>query len=283
MSGVIQVFDRKVGAGDIAFGNASFSYVDENGTSRRQSQVNALCVPVGSGQSVQTALASGLAYTDARYASSEIYADASVLSSAALYQLTSEKDKANGYVGLNASTQVALTELAASPAAGKWLEGNQTWSIPPKLTGDVVQTIYTERTDFYQTSAVTIPSDDSLPQITEGHEILSAVITPTASGNTLIVDGLVNVTVQVQQNCAALFLDANADAIKAKGAQPPYGTYPHDYRIKHRMTANTTGSTLFTIRFGGNTTSVIYLNGNSGGHLYSLIVASYIQITELKA
>lgn len=44
--GLLQLISRKIGASDIAWGTASFSYVDENGISRTMQQVNAAIIPL---------------------------------------------------------------------------------------------------------------------------------------------------------------------------------------------------------------------------------------------
>lgn len=50
------------------------------------------------------------------------------------YQLRSERNAANGYVGLNASSLVSPIRLGASPAAGEVLYGNNVWA-SPRLNG----------------------------------------------------------------------------------------------------------------------------------------------------
>lgn len=55
--GLLQLISRKIGVDDIAWGTASFSWVDENGVSHTMQQINASSIPTVIGGSIETVLA----------------------------------------------------------------------------------------------------------------------------------------------------------------------------------------------------------------------------------
>src|SRR4029077_4212584 len=82
--------------------------------------------------------------------------------------------------------------------------------------GGVIQTSYAEYTANSNLSAV-IPIDDTIPQNTEGTEILAAAITPKFSSSRILVTFAGQwATSIVVTMIAALFRDASASALAAR-------------------------------------------------------------------
>jgi hypothetical protein len=131
--------------------------------------------------------------------------------------------------------------------------------VPP--TGSIIQTQYAELTT--RTSASTnIPFDDTIPQNTEGNELLTVSITPSSSSNTILVTAHVPVCAVSTDNfiTAALFVDSEAGAIAAAA---------HEMDTLHMNVAPLTVSVLH----GPATTSAVTYKlrvGPSTGTLYVL-------------
>jgi hypothetical protein len=135
------------------------------------------------------------------------------------------------------------------------------------------------------TGTTLMPSDDTIPQITEGHQMLSLAVTPSDVLNLLKIDVTLffSGSANARTVTAALFQDAGVNAI-AVGAVKPYYITPYINQItfSHVMAAGTTSETTFTVRMGGDAAGAftVYLNGNPG-RFYGGKLASSIIITEM--
>src|SRR5690554_3527560 len=129
-----------------------------------------------------------------------------------------------------------------------------------------------------------IPFDSSIPQITEGAEVVTASITPSNASNILEIMAICQVaTIQVVRIGVALFQDSNADAIAnafniaAGGASSGMGG---SVIIFHRMVAGTTSSTTFSMRTGP-ASDTSYWNRPISGNIFGGTIPSIINIKEL--
>jgi len=110
-----------------------------------------------------------------------------------------------------------------------------------------------------------IPRDDTIPQNTEGQEILTLTITPQRTTSKLIVKFSVPVGREVASNnsCSiALFQDASVNALAATGYRLSF----NNLTLEHVMTSGTTSATTFKIRFGLSDGAHVYLNGDDAGN-----------------
>lgn len=111
-----------------------------------------------------------------------------------------------------------------------------------------------------------IPLDDTIPQNTEGNEVISAAITPTDSSNVLVITVVLNECSTSQQDrvmIGALFQDSTADAIATVldyTGDTPTG---RAITMRHIMTAGTTSETTFSFRIGQNGSGTIEWNDAS--------------------
>lgn len=132
------------------------------------------------------------------------------------------------------------------------------------------------------TLTANIPNDDTIPQITEGTEVITCSFTPKDTGSTLIVEALVFGSNSTVANLkAALFRDATADAITATGTvcDNAGGIYP--MRILATVSAGSTAATIFRVRVGTDGGTYTF-NGVGGSRLYGAINKSWVKITEVK-
>lgn len=136
------------------------------------------------------------------------------------------------------------------------------------------------------TGTTILPSnDDTIPQNTEGVEVMTLAITPTSATNTLRID----VTVMASHSSAtidlasALFQDSTASAIAAAVVGVSPAGYTTTTTFSHVMVAGTTSSTTFKIRTGANQSGTLSFNGVAGGRRLGGVMASSIRITEYTA
>lgn len=136
------------------------------------------------------------------------------------------------------------------------------------------------------TGTTLIPSDDTIPQITEGTEFMTQAITPKSATNVLVIDALLFLSnsTTTPTVTAALFQDSTANALAAmSNLSSPIGTGTFHIRVRHIMTAGTTSSTTFRIRGGPDGASTTTFNGQGGVRRFGGITLSSITITEYKA
>ncbi len=114
-----------------------------------------------------------------------------------------------------------------------------------------------------------IPLDNTIPQITEGSQILTLPITPTSATSRLYIEATISgvflAGAVVDGNFTmALFQDGAANAISSElGIGTLVGTSGSFYSVKltHTMIAGTTAPTTFEIRGGVNAApGVLFIN-----------------------
>ena len=107
--------------------------------------------------------------------------------------------------------------VASVGTAGQVLTSNGAGALPTFQTpsgggGILLQSITGTSTTPGSTTAV-IPFDNTIPQITEGAEVVTASITPSNASNILEIMAICQVAHLGGQIGVALFQDSNADAI----------------------------------------------------------------------
>lgn len=176
----------------------------------------------------------------------------------------------------------ALQSIAGVGTAGQVLTSNGAGALPTfqASTGKLVQRVYTEVTGS-ATGSTLIPSDNTIPQNTEGDEYMTLAITPGNASNILeiTVTALVASTA-VTTETVALFQDTTANALAAVGQVVPAAGFTQTITFTHTMTAGTTSSTTFKIRIGGGAVNTTTFNGSAGTQRYGGVCASSIIIRE---
>ncbi len=137
--------------------------------------------------------------------------------------------------------------------------------------GNLVQMVQANSAAYISTSSV-IPFDNTIPQITEGAQLITLAITPQNAANTLYINahmsGAVNETIAVGQGASlALFQDATANALATATAEDDEGGGGANFintELYYAMVAGTVSSTTFQIRIGvSNLANTVYINGGS--------------------
>jgi hypothetical protein len=150
--------------------------------------------------------------------------------------------------------------------------------VAPGFVVQVVNTNYSAAT----TTAATIPSDNTIPQNTEGLEFMSQAITPKSATNRLVIDVIWfgSTSAASMDINVALFQDATVSALAATSTWMLTGTGRVVIPLKHSMISGTTSSTTFKVRAGSSAASTTTFNGASGVSYFSTAIKSSIQITE---
>jgi hypothetical protein len=135
------------------------------------------------------------------------------------------------------------------------------------------------------TGTTLMPSDDTIPQNTEGDEYFTATITPTSATNKLsiICTWAGSSTLAGQSLTMALFQDSTAGALNVQHFVETGANYRGFLVISHFMTTGTVSATTFKIRVGGGSAGTNTMHGYvAGTRLYGGIWASGITITEIQ-
>jgi hypothetical protein len=164
-----------------------------------------------------------------------------------------------------------IFQMNAGATAPEWVSG-----------GRMVQVVNTQ-SGALVTGNTILPYDDTIPQKTEGVELMTCAITPTSATNKLKIQ----VCVQLAHSdsgtlVAALFQDAAADALAASVVHQETDEREGIISFDYYMTAGTVIETTFKVRGGSSSAGTITLNGVSGARKLGGVMASSITITEIK-
>jgi hypothetical protein len=127
--------------------------------------------------------------------------------------------------------------------------------------GAVVQTQYVEYDTFTVLTNV-IPFDDTIPQNTEGTEILSVSITPRFASSQILCRflGAGDVKPEAVSSCAALFRSGSVSAIASTFWASPLH-YTQAMAIEYLDSPATTSALTYTIRVGPGAAGFLVFNG----------------------
>ena len=156
----------------------------------------------------------------------------------------------------------------------------------PAAQQTVVQVVEATPVVSVVTCSTVIPYDDTIPQSTEGDEVITVTITPTSASNRLRIEfdagqASINSTGRVM---SALFQDSTANALAA--TSEGFGGTAYDsfsLRLSYEMAAGTTSATTFKVRVGATSGTIAYVNSNgSGSRIFGGVAAARLRVTEIK-
>jgi len=158
-----------------------------------------------------------------------------------------------------------------SPVLGTPASGNLINCTGFPIGGKLAQVVIASSIASGSTTA-NIPFDDTIPQNTEGIEILTLAITPKNASSTLQITASVTVSGGGLVTAAgALFVDATANAIAANlntiGGSGYFGTL----NVVTSISAGSTLARTYKFRIGNSAAGIVYYNSWSGGNIYSTI------------
>jgi hypothetical protein len=176
------------------------------------------------------------------------------------------------------------TKIVKISAASLTTGTTRTWTAPDyDLSNWVVQRL-SSQTGALATGSTTIPSDDTIPQNTEGNQYLTLSITPKNTANILKIEVTLAITNSASGSMtAALFQDSTANALAGQQSDVTAGGALINMKFTHTMAAGTTSSTTFNVRAGLQLAGTTTFNGQSGARKLGGVSASSIVITEYAA
>lgn len=128
-----------------------------------------------------------------------------------------------------------------------------------------------------------IPADDTLPQNTEGTEIVTVSITPTSATSVIEVEFCGFAAAAGSVLCiAALFRDSDADALQAAAATAGSANLPNSLPLLYREAAGSTAARTYKIR-AGTSSGTGRMNGTTSGRLFGGAAASCLVVREIRA
>jgi hypothetical protein len=180
-------------------------------------------------------------------------------------------------------------EITTGAVAGEWDNAPtkiQIMGPGVKRTGDVVQVLYASTASVVSCATLMV-FDDTIPQITEGDEVLTQAITPTSLVNNLFIEASVFGAHSASPLYAgmALFQDATANALSATHQSFSLSRLETNFTLYHKMVAGTVSSTTFRIRCGPQTSGTFYTNAihTSGTRMFGGVSTCHLQVTEVMA
>lgn len=134
-------------------------------------------------------------------------------------------------------------------------------------TGHIIQSVAATPYASNNNLSTTMPADDSIPQITEGTQILTLSITPKFSTSKLRLRFRGEVTApDADRIQAALFRDSGANAIAASSIVFE-ANRAATLTLERDVAASSTSATTFTVRVGANSLTTVRMNGSPSGRL----------------
>lgn len=130
------------------------------------------------------------------------------------------------------------------------------------------------------TCNVTIPYDNTIPQNTEGTEVITCTITPTNINSILKIEYVAWGSSNDSIVTTALFQDANVNALVAAGVNP---VGEDTLNLTYYMTAGKMAATTFKIRCGsssGVAKPVYILSDSFNNSYYGGAIQGSLSITE---
>lgn len=126
-----------------------------------------------------------------------------------------------------------------------------------------------------------IPQDDTVPQITEGKELMTRAITPVSASSDLEVDVVFHGTVAaVAGLTVALFRDSAANAIAAMTTTVRTSGDMQTISFKTFVSAASMAASTFRVRAGASSASVLTFNGTASSRYMGGVMSSSITIKE---
>lgn len=163
-------------------------------------------------------------------------------------------------VAVGATNGHVLTVDSAEASGIKWAAAN---------SGKLAQVVTASSVTSGSTTA-NIPFDDTIPQNTEGLEILTLAITPTNASSTLQITATVAVSGGGLVSVAgALFVDSTANAIAANLNTVGGLGYFSFLTVVASISASSTSARTYKFRIGNSTSGTVYYNRWATGDLYS--------------
>lgn len=180
----------------------------------------------------------------------------------------------------------AQQSLAGVGTSGQVLTSNGAAALPTFQAaggggaGSIVQEQIASNTTGTLSSA-TIPFDSSIPQNTEGVELMTQAITPTNASNIIEVAYFSYASSPNASVTGAFFVDSTANAVQAQAIVGP-ATTDNTVAMYYRVVAGSTSARTYKIRAGAHFSTNVGYNRDKGvAGVYGGIQSQYFRIREI--
>jgi len=192
---------------------------------------------------------------------------------------TNSLNNSSAALTINGAFTFPTTDGAANQVLKTDGAGAVTWGTTAG-TGEVVQYVQNSTSALINISTI-IPYDDTIPQITEGTEVLTVTITPTNITHTLVIKLSFN-GAGGSDPTMALFQDATANALAAVCLPVGILNAEVNSSLSYKMTAGTIAATTFRMRVGVIANAIL-ANGKSVGatRVYGGVSSTTIEVWEI--
>lgn len=135
--------------------------------------------------------------------------------------------------------------------------------------------------------ALAIPSDNTIPQISEGDQVIVATITPVAATSRIRIEGVFNVVEETNGSgyaTACIFRDATADAIACFNGLTMEQTASaiEQVKVDYILPATDTTQRNYSVRIGNGSANVLTVNtGQAGAARYGGTITSSLFLSEI--
>lgn len=153
------------------------------------------------------------------------------------------------------------------------------------LPGALIQSKYS--TDGVQSSGGSnpIPGDNTIPQSSEGFQVMTDSISPASAADLLEIEA--RVTAGQAGDCeitAALFKDSEANAVAAVRNKTAGSTLGQSHMtLLHQRLAGSTSSQAYKVRMGAQDNTTVYFNGLNGTQMMGGVMNSLMLLKEVMA
>jgi hypothetical protein len=152
-------------------------------------------------------------------------------------------------------------------------KSNLVAAINEVYSGRIIQVQESSVSTSGTAASALIPFDDTIPQNTEGYQLLSVSITPSSASSMLEVEAVAFVGEDSNTSdavLAALFRDgtANALAVDVYNGRNSYAVNFGRLQIKYYVTAGSTSATTFKLRIGLDANATVRWNGVNGSRYF---------------
>lgn len=196
-------------------------------------------------------------------------------SSGVIYSTTARTAKAFLPLGYIEITEATAGVWATAPTV------IQTYREGIKRTGDVLSSVF-DSDAAVATGTTVMPTDNTIPQITEGNEYMAVSIQSRSLCNILNIraQGVFAHTAVTTVNMA-LFEDGTNNALAVSAVKIPASNDVMTCTINHRRLVSTVSLTAYRIRAGASTGATTTFNGSAGAQLFGGVCNSMLEVIEV--
>lgn len=129
-----------------------------------------------------------------------------------------------------------------------------------------------------------IPLDDTIPQNTEGTDILTQAITPTNASSKIRVTARMHIASPAESAgtfVAALFKDTTANALAAECVYCAAGGVVGHVIVTYEESAGSTSARTYKLRGGPSSAITMYYNGDAGGRFFGGVSLVSLTVEEI--